>query len=434
MARRWKWLGLAALVAGLGAANPKVRAGLKEESRGFLVTRTYLSYALDMLVPRRGSHPDFEPTRRMAGETAGAVLAATPARAKGLNTPLNRGQMQQVEFTTTHIDGTVLSCTASVYRSGHEWKGSGPRPTIAFAPGTQGTPVHCNPSGSATVGLAVRFTPFDFISAYEQPAINLFIAAGCDVVVTDYPREPEGGTQLYCDHVAGARSLIDAVRAASHLGVGTDNIGLWGFSQGGGTVAAWLEDMNGDNYGEGLRPVAAVCGAPPADLLETLRFGDKTMATFALPYAVAGMMAAHPELAAEIAPLLNDRGTEFVAQGSARCVVGAFPHSAFRDTTKLTQTGKPLPELLEDAPKTLEHLTEVKLGSGSVSIPTRLWASVNDDVVPFDTVVALAKDWGIDLVARDHTQILGRNVANHLLPYFRHLPEDANWLLNHLGR
>nr|WP_231375780.1 lipase family protein [Corynebacterium aquatimens] len=345
--------------------------------------------------------------------------------------------MQQIEYTTTGLTGQVLTCTGSVYRSRNPWKGKGERPTIAFAPGTQGTPVHCNPSVAATVGLQLRVKPFDFISAYEQPAINYFVAAGCDVVVTDYPREPETNTQLYCNHVVSARALMDGVRAAAHLGVGTSNLGLWGFSQGGGTVAAWLEDMNstdeGRNYAPDLTPLAAVCGAPPSDLMETLKFGDGHMATFALPYALAGIMASDPELAAEIEPFMNEKGRRFVAEGSARCVVGSFPYSAYRTTSTMTTNGKPLPELLDQLPKTVEYLEKSRIGRGSVSIPTLLWASVNDDVVPHSTAVALAKDWGITLDSRKHMKLFGNNVANHLLPYFRHLPHDANWLLAHLG-
>ena len=40
---------------------------------------------------------------------------------------------------------------------------------------------------------------------------------GAHVVLTDYPRDPDFGWQLYCDHPSGGRALLDAARISPDL-------------------------------------------------------------------------------------------------------------------------------------------------------------------------------------------------------------------------
>lgn len=215
-----------------------------------------------------------------------------------------------------HPDLEFSQTSGAVFRSRTPWKGRGQRPTVAFAPSTQGVAPQCDPSYSCTVGVAFRKRPFDVIAAYEQPAINLLVAAGANVVLTDYPRDPEDNVQLYCDHVSAARALADAVRAAEQLGVRSAVVGLWGFSQGGGAVGGWLENPE---YAPEIQSAAAVVGAPPADLLATLHHADRAIASVVILYAVAGMMAASPAVAAELAPVLSPQGLEIVLFDSGVC-------------------------------------------------------------------------------------------------------------------
>lgn len=396
-----------------------------------LVTRAWAPLFVDLvkdLVTRPADDPEFAPPQWLAGSTNGELISATQMRALGLNSKENRGTMWRIEFATTDSQGNHLTSTGAVIRSENPWEGAGPRPVIGFAPGTQGTARHCDPSYAFTLFMDARW-PFDIVSAYEQPAVNMFVAAGCHVVLTDYPRDPETGRQLYCDHVAGAHSLYDALRAASHLGITSERVGLYGFSQGGGAVAAALEEPD---YAPDLPVVAAVCGAPPSDFDDILDHVEGKTATFVLPYALDGMMASHPEITDEVLPHMTDTAAELLELARNRCVLGGMPLTGRQDTTTWSKDGRTLAETVKALPKTYEILRSTRLGSTPPQIPTRLWATVHDDIIPYHSTQKLARDWGIDLVTRRLFPLLRFDVSNHLTPFFLWMHDDVNWLLDQI--
>lgn len=417
-----------ALIGGASALAGSVWKQTKTTGTNGLMVRTWLPLIADVLTPHRNPPaPQINP-RWLAGSTNGELISAQDVRILGLNSPMNRGTAWRIEYSTTDADGKPLLATGLVIRSENPWQGRGPRPVIAHAPGTQGTAAHCDPSYSLSVFMGFKL-PFDIISAYEQPAINMFVAAGCHVVLTDYPRDPETGHQLYCNHVAGAHALYDAVRAARHLGVSSEQLGLYGFSQGGGTVAAALEEPD---YAAGIEPVAAVCGAPPSDFDAILEHVEGETATFVLPYALDGMMAGDPEVAAELLPLLSDDTRALLELARNRCVLGAMPHTARQRTPDLLLNGKTLPEVIDSLPKTRAAMDAMKLGTRSPQIPTRLWASVDDDIIPYSSTRDLAEEWGIELVTRRLFPLLRFDVSKHLTPFFIWMHQDVTWLLGTL--
>lgn len=360
------------------------------------------------------------------------MLKATRILPVGLTRRLNRADSWRIEYATSDAKGRVLTATGAVFRSRTPWRGTGPRPTVAFAPSTQGVARRCDPSLSCTVGIGPRFRPLDTIAAYEQPAINLFVAAGADVVLTDYPRDPTDDVQLYCDHVSSARALADAVLAARSLGVGQRNLGLWGFSQGAGAVGAWLEQPE---YTPQLQPLAAVVGAPPADLVHMLDHVDGALASVVILYAVAGLMARDDDVAAEVTPHLSPAGAAAVLAGARTCALGAVLHRPWEHTRSWTRGGMSMAELLDDLPLTSAVLDGTTLGRcRPLRIPLRLWSSPHDDLVPYACVAELAEAWGVPLDTRRMPRVPGRTGVNHFGPYFAHLAGDAEWLLRHLGR
>ncbi|WP_284523321.1 lipase family protein [Corynebacterium aquatimens] len=70
--------------------------------------------------------------------------------------------------------------------------------------------------------------------------------------------------------------------------------------------------MEQPEYAPELQPLAAVVGAPPADLTAMLDHVDGAMASIVILYAVAGMMASDTAIAEEIAPHLSPEGLEAV--------------------------------------------------------------------------------------------------------------------------
>lgn len=379
---------------------------------------------------RRGDDPDFGRAEWVSGIPAGTLLNSRRIRAAGLGNRLNDAHGWRIDYVTTDGQGRTVSATGAAFRSLRPWNGPGPRPTIAFAPSTQGVAPHCDPSYSGTVGIRLRW-PLDLVAAYEQPVINYFVALGCHVVLTDYPRDPEDNVQLYCDHPAAAHSLIDALRAARTLGINYENLGLWGFSQGGGAVGAFLEHPD---YAPEIRPRAAVIGAPPADLAATLLHVDGSLASVVVAYAIAGLVAQGGDVAEEIGATLNPRGTRLLRTAAGYCAPGAAVHAAWHSTKLWTHSGRPVGVLLDDLPATAAELAQRNLGTRSPDIPVRLWGSVNDDVVPFGVVKKLALDWDVPVQTRKMPRIPGRLALNHFVPYFAHFASDARWLVSHLNR
>ncbi|WP_092255430.1 lipase family protein [Corynebacterium cystitidis] len=395
-----------------------------------VIARTLLPFCYDLLRRRRGADPDDAKATWVIGGTPGTLIHARRIPALGLNTRLNHAHAWRITYVTSDAENRTITSTGVVFRSNNPWQGAGPRPTIAFAPSTQGVAPHCDPSYSSTVGLEFR-GDFDFVAAYEQPVINLMVAAGSHVVVTDYPRDPEDNIQLYCDHGAASHALADAVRAAASLGVGHENLALWGFSQGGGAVGTLLEHPE---YCPELQPQAAVVGAPPADLVATLKHVDGGLATVVIAYAAAGLAALSPAIRDEISSVLNDRGLALLRRAAEVCVSGGAQRVTRAPTSTWTISGRSLAELLDDLPATGAVLDQRRLGTRSPLIPVRLWGSVHDDIVPYSTVVDLADAWGVELQTRRLPRIPGRNALNHFLPYFQHATSDVRWLLSQLGR
>ena len=122
------------------------------------------------------------------------------------------------------MTGTVLVPTAA-------WTGGGPRPIVSFVAGTQGVGDGCAPSKSVTTGLN-----------YEQGNIQTLLDQGWAVAVTDYEGLGTPGVHTYVIKDAEAHAVLDIVRAAMRLpgsGIATNApVGLYGYSQGGGAVAA----------------------------------------------------------------------------------------------------------------------------------------------------------------------------------------------------
>lgn len=388
--------------------------------------------------PDQSAEPGFSHATWVIGREPGTLLNHHPVRLLGTTGGLNPASGHRLEYVTTDGHDRTITATGAVFRSHRPRRTPrGPRPVIAFAPSTQGVAPHCDPSRTCTVGFSISRQPRDLIAAYELPAISLLLATGCDVVLTDYPRDPDLGLQLYCDHPSGARALVDAVRAARQLGLDTDApLGYWGFSQGAGTVATALERTD---YAPDVRPLAAVVGSPPVELDRVLRHLDGTVATGIIAYATAGLLVTSPEIREEILSTFSPDGLERLTDNLTTCTGGSVLASGWRTTAHWTRSGTPLADLLDDLPAVNAEFAHRRLGQGIPQVPVLLWGSRHDDIVPFEPVRDLRDTWlagGADLTWREDPlpRLPGRTGANHFAPYFRNLSHDIGWLLDHVRR
>ncbi|HJD78246.1 MAG TPA: lipase family protein [Corynebacterium pollutisoli] len=379
------------------------------------------------------AEPSFSDATWVIGQKPGTLLGTAPMRLMGGH----RVTATRMEYVTTDARGRTITATGAYLHSHHQWRG-GARPVVAFAPSTQGVAPHCDPSYSMSVGMAVTLRgPVDIVASYELPAITAMLAAGMHVVLTDYPRDPDFGWQLYCDHPSGGNALLDAVRAARHIGLpAAAPVGMWGFSQGGAAVGMALE--RGD-YAPEVTPVAAVVGAPPSRLDEVLAHVDGSLVTGVLSYAVAGLMVASADIRAEILGALTPDGLDHFTADISTCAVSSVFTSGWRGTARWTHAGVPLGELLDDLPHVAAEFDARALGSRAPGVPVLLWGSRHDDVVPVAQVRDLRDEWrdrGGDVTwFEDRTfRIPGRTGANHFGPYYRHLTHHVGWLIDELRR
>lgn len=387
--------------------------------------------------PGWGNEPTFGDATWVIGQEAGTLLQSAPMRLLGTRGRLNPATAYRIEYVTTDARDRMITATGAYFHSHTPWRG-GRRPIIAFAPSTQGVAKHCDPSYSCTVGANIfRSRPYDVIAAYELPTINMFLAAGCHVVMTDYPRDPDLGLQLYCDHPSGARALADAVRASRQIGLpATAPIGVWGFSQGGGTAASLLEDHD---YAPDVRPAAGIVGAPPAQLADVMRHVDGSMVTGVLGYAIGGLLVTSPEVKDEILSILSESGLSALVEILATCTGGSVLATGWRSSAHWTTSAMTFGAIMEEMPAMAKELERRRPGTGTPEVPVLLWGSRHDDVVPIEQVRQLHHDWtshGADVAWREDLtwKIPGRTGANHFGPYYRNLTRDVGWLLDHLRR
>ena len=83
------------------------------------------------------------------------------------------------------------------------WTGSGTRPVVDYAAGTQGLAASCAPSAQLAAG-----------TEYETANIVALLKQGWAVVLTDYQGYTTGSQTLFGVGAAGGHAVLDAAKAA----------------------------------------------------------------------------------------------------------------------------------------------------------------------------------------------------------------------------
>ncbi|MDU0477675.1 lipase family protein [Staphylococcus chromogenes] len=375
--------------------------------------------------------PSFGGSEHVSGLARGTLIEHKPLHVLGINNRRNPGVATRFEYVTQDSHGRTLTATAGMIRSHSPWHGNS-RPVIGFAPSTQGVAQHCDPSHTSSVGIRFfRDKPRDAIAAYELPVMLAFLAKGCDVVFIDYPRDPDLELQYYVDHIAAGQALYDAVRAAHSLGIPADApLGLWGFSQGGGAVAWCVENAE-------LPARAAVVGSPPSTLEDVMKHVDGSMVVGTLAYSVAGLMVETPELWEQLWPLFNEHGRAQILTNVTTCAGGTVLASRYERTRDWTVDGRSFAEVVSSLPAVRAALRRQELGHNPPTMPTLLWGSRHDDVIPVGQVRELQQRWSslggeVTYSESELWRLPGRTSLNHFLPYYFSVPQRMNWLLDRL--
>lgn len=309
------------------------------------------------------------------------------------------------------------------------WPGSGPTPTIVFAPGTRGAGDQCAPSRSGY--LYASATPDSVNLNYEIPLYQAAALHGARVVVTDYIGLGTAGPHTYVHHTEEAHAVLDAARAVA----GDGPVGFYGYSQGGGAAAAAAEHAAG--YAPELDIRGTYSGAPPADLTAVMEAVDGSSIVGVLGYAMAGFGDRDPEFAAAMDRLLNDEGRHFMADNATNCIGDSTLKWAMTDTRRLTVTGESLSDAGAREPVIAETFEREKLGKNATTGPIMVGSSTADDIIPNAQVKQMATDYcdaGSQVYYRGHeipsaTSSLPYAV-DHAAGMFLDTPDSLNYLID----
>lgn len=148
---------------------------------------------------------------------------------------------------------------------------------------------------------------------------------------------------------------------------------------------------------------------------------DGTTIAGAIGYAINGLRARDPELAAILKAETNEHGKRVLATVAGQCIGDTAIAFRFARTQQWTRTGEPLSAVVSRHPAARKAVDDQRIGRRTPNAPVLLAVGDNDDVIPAGQVTQLYRDWqgqGADLaIIRDHTPpVLTGSVIGHTLP------------------
>jgi len=325
----------------------------------------------------------------------------------------------RIMYRSTDARGNPNAVTGTYFEPDNPWPGNGPRPLIAYAPGTQGQGDQCAPSRMFNQGIHFS-SGLDIMFNYEELFVATMVARGFAVVVTDYEGLGTPGVHTYVNRVAEGQALADAARAAMRLpGTSLDPHGpvaFWGYSQGGGAAASAAELA--PSYAPDLDVVGAYAGAPPADLAELFPYADGSALVGVVGYALNGVIAAYPEAEPAIREKLTPRGEDLLAKTQNQCIGETITKFMFRHLQPYFN--EDISQLVTEEPfKSLFDLQ--RIGRYKPMAPVLIDSNRYDPLVPWTAANQLGRDWcarGADVEFRTNEEppFLNKLVINHALP------------------
>jgi len=348
------------------------------------------------------------------------------------------GTATRLMYKSTDSNGKPVAVTGAYIEPTARWKGGGPRPLVAVAPGTLGQGDQC----AASMGLEhpLTFNGETVSVGYEDLAIYRLLSTGAAVVVTDYTGL--GATDrlhTYVDRVDEGHAVLDAVRAARSLGGASvtagSPVGLFGYSQGGGATASAAELQS--SYAPDVTLAGTYAGAPPADLASVTKAIDGSELAGALGWSLNGFLQSDPELKPIAEAHLNAAGKAALADLSTMCVGDALFGYGYTKSAKWTTDGRSISDIIATTPELKSFLAGQRIGRLKPSGPVRLSTGVSDNLVPHGQSRDLAVDWcrkGADVTYKPVVlPNVGSALLNHFAPLLTDQGDAINWLTDRLS-
>ncbi|MFF4474685.1 lipase family protein [Streptomyces sp. NPDC001599] len=355
----------------------------------------------------------------------------------GIDGPLP-GRATRLMYKSTDANGEAVAVTGAYIEPAAKWRGDGPRPLVAVAPGTMGQGDQC--AASMALEHPLRLNGQTVSVGYEDLSVYRLLLRGVAVVVTDYVGlGTTDRLHTYVNRVDGAHAVLDAVRAARSLDSASvtsgSRVGLFGYSQGGGATAAAAELQ--PSYAPDVRLAGTYAGAPPADLTEVTKAIDGSDLAGALGWSLNGFLQTEPALRPIADRYINGAGQEALKDLSTMCVGDALFGYGGDSSTDWTKTGQSISDVIRAEPALQSFLAEQRIGSTAPGSPVRVATGVSDDLVPHGQARRLAVDWCGKGGKVTYVPVLLPGVGSGLLNHFAPLLADQGnaiaWLTDRLS-
>ncbi len=282
-------------------------------------------------------------------------------------------QAWTVLYTSRSVAGQPDAVTGTVIVPTAPWTGSGPRPVVDYAVGTQGLDQASAPSLQLAAG-----------TEYEEIGIDAALRHGWAVEATDYAGYTNGATPDYAVGPSEGHAVLDIAAAALQIpGSGVSArapVVIWGYSQGGG-ASAWAAQLE-PSYEGWMRLIGDAAGGVPSNLAETAEGLNGGLAAAFLLYAAIGLNTDYPSQIA-LASHLNAAGLVAVADAEHEGLAGALAEFAGRNVDPYLSGGLTLEQLLA-IPQVADVIEAQLLGQQPITVPMFHYHGTNDEIVPFD--------------------------------------------------
>jgi Secretory lipase len=293
-------------------------------------------------------------------------------------------QAWKVQYVSTNVHGAKIAVSGTVAVPMAPWPGPGPRPVIAFNPGTLGLGPQC----AFSKQLAGAYQ-----GEYEGNNIAAILQAGYAVAATDGVGYLNGQVHTYVVGKNAGYALLDVARTAFQVpGAGlapAAKVGIWGYSEGG-QASLWAAQLAA-SYAPDLHVAGAAAGGVPGDLKVTAAaLNGGPFAGFGLD-AVIGLHSAYPGM--PFNSLLNSAGVSAVSQAESLCWVGTIASFAFANIENYSTSHLTLDQIyaLHGPGGTWGKIVNSqKLGAGlgttyQISFPVFQYRGLADEVIPAST-------------------------------------------------
>lgn len=399
--------------------------------------------ATSLCAPTSAAAADFSVPPASLPASNGALVRTEPMKLgasitlNGLNVVLP-GKATRIMYRSNDANGLPVAVTGTYIEPSKAWPGTGPRPLVSFAEGTQGQGDQCAPSRTLASPLSV--SGGSLAVGYEVPGIYGFLNKGIAVVVTDYiGLGTPDRTHTYVDRKDMGQAVLDAAIAAMQVGgasvTQSSPVGVYGYSQGGGAAASAAELQ--PTYAPSLNLKAGYAGAPPANLMEVLRSADGTALVSVLGYAINGLAVNNPVLRPILDAEVNAAGKAALAKISTQCIGDSLFAFAYKRTSSWTVSGRPAYDVVNGNPAARAVVDAQRIGTLRPTVPVQILTGTRDDLVDHGQARQLAVDWcarGADVYYKPVTQYFdaAKSGLNHLGPAIGTAGSTTSWMIDRL--